>query len=85
MGVYAVTVNVENNTYNGVTNIGTNPTFGEHALSVETHLLDFSGDLLGKTIRINFIQRLRNEKSFNSIKELSDQIAEDIRVAKELF
>ncbi len=85
MGVYAVTVNVEDNIFNGVTNIGTNPTFGEHALSVETHLLDFSGDLLGKTIRINFIQRLRNEKSFNSIKELSDQIAEDIRVAKELF
>jgi riboflavin kinase/FMN adenylyltransferase len=85
MGVYAVTVNVENNAYNGVTNIGTNPTFGEHALSVETHLLDFSGDLLGKTIRINFIQRLRNEKTFNSIKKLSDQIAEDIRVAKELF
>ena len=85
MGVYAVTVNVEDNTYNGVTNIGTNPTFGEHALSVETHLLDFSGDLLGETIRINFIQRLRNEKTFNSIKELSDQIAEDIRVAKELF
>jgi riboflavin kinase/FMN adenylyltransferase len=85
MGVYAVTVNVEDNTYNGVTNIGTNPTFGEHALSVETHLLDFSGDLLGKTIRINFIQRLRNEKTFKSIEELSNQIAEDIRVAKELF
>jgi riboflavin kinase/FMN adenylyltransferase len=85
MGVYAVTVNVDDNTYNGVTNIGTNPTFGEHALSVETHLLDFSGDLLGKTIRVNFIQRLRNEKSFNSIKELSDQITEDIRVARELF
>ena len=85
MGVYAVTVNVEGNTYNGVTNIGTNPTFGEHALSVETHLLDFSGDILGETIRINFIQRLRNEKTFSSIKELADQIAEDIRVARELF
>lgn len=85
MGVYAVSVDVDGNTYNGVTNIGTNPTFGEHALSVETHLLDFSGDLLGKTIKINFIQRLRNEKTFNSIKELSDQIAEDIRVAKKIF
>ena len=85
MGVYAVTVNVDESTFNGVTNIGTNPTFGEHALSVETHLLDFSGDLLGKTIRINFLKRLRDEKTFNSVKELSDQIAEDIRVAKEIF
>jgi riboflavin kinase/FMN adenylyltransferase len=85
MGVYAVTVQVEGKIYNGVTNIGTNPTFGEHALSVETHLLDFEGDLVGKTIRINFLQRLRDEKTFKSIKELSEQIAEDIRVAKELF
>jgi len=85
MGVYAVTVNVDENTYNGVTNIGTNPTFGEHAMSVETHLLDFSGVLLDKTIRINFLKRLRDEKTFNSVKELSDQIAEDIRVAKEIF
>jgi len=85
MGVYAVTVQVEGKTYNGVTNIGTNPTFGEHGLSVETHLLDFSGDLVGKTIRINFLQRLRDEKTFKSVKELSDQIAEDIRIAKEVF
>jgi riboflavin kinase/FMN adenylyltransferase len=85
MGVYAVTLYVEEGTYNGVTNIGTNPTFGEHALSVETHLLDFSGDLLGKTIRINFLQRLRDEKTFDTLKDLSDQIAEDIRVAKALF
>lgn len=85
MGVYAVTLHVEEGTYNGVTNIGTNPTFGEHALSVETHLLDFSGDLLGKTIRINFLQRLRDEKTFDTLKDLSDQIAEDIRVAKALF
>lgn len=85
MGVYAVTLHVEEGTYNGVTNIGTNPTFGEHVLSIETHLLDFSGDLLGKTIRINFLQRLRDEKTFDTLKDLSDQIAEDIRVAKALF
>ena len=85
MGVYAVTVQVEGKTYNGVTNIGTNPTFGVHALSVETHLLDFSGDLVGKTIRINFLQRLRDEITFSSVKQLADQIAEDIRAAKEIF
>ena len=84
-GVYAVTVQAEGKIFNGVTNIGTNPTFGEHALSVETHLLDFSEDLVGRPIKINFLQRLRDEKTFKSVKELSEQIAEDIRVAKELF
>lgn len=84
-GVYAVTVLVGEETYHGVTNIGHNPTFGNNALSVETHLLDFSGDLLGKTIRINFLYRLRDEKTYQSIGELSGQIALDIQEAKRLF
>jgi riboflavin kinase/FMN adenylyltransferase len=76
---------INDKSYYGVTNIGFNPTFGENALSVETHLLDFSGDVLGKTIKVNFIQRLRDEKTYNSLKELSDQIAQDIQQARELF
>jgi len=84
-GVYAVKVVIDDNTYNGVTNIGYNPTFGENALSVETHVLDFSWDLVGKTIKLSFLERLRDEVVFNSVEELSDQIAEDIRLAKQLF
>ncbi|MBW1999150.1 MAG: bifunctional riboflavin kinase/FAD synthetase [Deltaproteobacteria bacterium] len=71
-GVYAATVLLEDGVYDGVTNIGYNPTFGgKNPLSVETHLLDFSGDLLGKTIRINFVHRLRDERSFESVEELA--------------
>jgi len=84
-GVYAVTVMVNDKTYYGVTNIGYNPTFGDDALSVETHLLDFSEDILDKTIKVNFIQRLRDEKTYRNAKELADQIAQDILKAKELF
>lgn len=84
-GVYAVTVVINEKIYEGVTNIGYNPTFGNNALSVETHLLDFSEDILGKTIKVNFLQRLRDEKSFKTFQELSDQIAQDIRQAKKLF
>ena len=84
-GVYAVTVMINDKMCYGVTNIGHNPTFGENVLSVETHLLDFSDDIVGKTIKVNFIQRLRDEEFFSSIKELSDQIAVDIQQAKELF
>ena len=84
-GVYAVTAIINDKIYYGVTNIGYNPTFGDEALSVETHLLNFSGDILGKTIRVNFIKRLRDEKTYGSVEELADQIALDVRQAKELF
>lgn len=84
-GVYAVTVQLDKEAYYGVTNIGFNPTFGNDALSVETHLLDFSGDLLGKTIRINFLYRLRDEKTFGSLEDLADQIASDIQQARQFF
>jgi len=84
-GVYAVKVHVDNRTYNGVTNIGYNPTFGNGQMSVETHILDFSEDLVGKTIQVDFIERLREEKTFQSIKELADQIAKDIIQAREIL
>ena len=84
-GVYAVTVLVDERVYEGVTNIGYNPTFHNAQFSVETHVLDFSEDLLGKTIRINFIERLRDERHFNTIGELSLQIGCDIRRARKLF
>ena len=84
-GVYAVTAIINDRTYYGVTNIGYNPTFGVEALSVETHLLNFSEDILGKTIRVNFIKRLRDEKTYGSVEELADQIAKDVQEAKELF
>jgi riboflavin kinase/FMN adenylyltransferase len=85
VGVYAVTVNINDKSYYGVTNIGYNPTFNDNALSVETHLLDFSEDIVGKTIKVNFFHRLRDEKTFGDVRELSDQIVQDIRCARELF
>jgi len=84
-GVYAVTVVIDGETYRGVTNVGYNPTFHDNALAVETHVLDYSGDLVGKTIQINFLSRLRGERSFQDIRELSEQIAKDIQDAKAVF
>ncbi len=84
-GVYAVKAIVNEQTYNALTNIGHNPTFGEGPLSVETHFLDFSGDLLGKTLRLNFIKRIRDEKTFKSAKALSDQISKDVLQAREIL
>jgi len=84
-GVYAVKLLIDDVFYNGVTNVGYNPTFGDTGLTVETHVLDFSGELLGKTIKVHFIRHLREEKNFKTIEELSHQIAQDIAQAKEVF
>jgi riboflavin kinase/FMN adenylyltransferase len=85
VGVYAVKVLIDDQVYCGLTNIGYNPTFENNQLSVETHILDFSKDLLGETIRVNFIERLRDEKTFTSIEALSRQIEKDVLRARGLF
>jgi riboflavin kinase/FMN adenylyltransferase len=84
-GVYAVIAVLEDRNYFGVCNIGYNPTFGVHALSIETHLLDFHEDIVGRTITIRFISHLREEKSYRNAQDLADQIRKDIQQARELF
>lgn len=84
-GIYAVKLLIDDVFYNGVTNIGYNPTFGDTGLTIETHILDFWGDLLGKTVTVHFIKRLRDEKTFKTLQDLSDQIARDIAQAKEVL
>ena len=84
-GVYVVRVLVEDHIYDGLTNIGYNPTFGDGAFSVETHILDFQEDLLGKEIRVTFIERLRDEKTFKSIEDLVSQIERDIAQATKML
>lgn len=78
LGVYAVWATFEGVTYPAVANIGFNPTFGNDALSVEVHIMDFDQDIYGKNLRVQFVQRLRSEKKFNGIDELKDQIGKDI-------
>jgi len=85
-GVYAVLVELEDGRFlKGANNIGNNPTFDDGALSVETHLLDFDGDLYGQDIRLHFVERLRGEKRFESAEELKTQIGLDIARAIEIL
>ena len=84
-GVYAVEVFIDDQIHKGVTNIGYNPTFGDHKFSVETHVLDFSEDLLEKTIRVNFVERLRDEKTFETVENLAAQIEQDILLARAIL
>ena len=84
-GIYAVTVECSGKIYQGVANIGFSPTFDDHIFSVEVHILDFNENIYGKKIRVNFVQRIRGEKKFSSISELSDQIKKDIVKARNIL
>lgn len=78
-GVYSVRVKIDESWYLGVTNVGKNPTVNTQAKPrFETFVLDFSGDLYGKIITIEFVKFLRDEKKFNSIDELKEMIKKNI-------
>lgn len=81
-GVYVVQVLHDGQCYGGVLNIGYNPTFGEEELRAETHIFDFDRDIYGHPIKVNLIQRLRDEKKFSGPDELSRQIAKDVETAR---
>ncbi len=84
-GVYATITEIAGNNYYSVTNIGNRPTFGDNPQTIETHVLDFSGDLYGQAIKVSFVERLRNEIRFKTIDELRDQIQKDVAKAKVLL
>lgn len=68
-----------------VTNVGIRPTFDGTRRTVEAHLLDWSGNLYGQIIQVDFLHRLRGEQRFNGIDELRAQIARDIEQARQLL
>lgn len=84
-GVYAVTVEYEQNQYDGVANIGYSPTFDDHIFTVEVHLLDFDKNIYGRKIKVNFIKRIRDELKFSNIGDLSDQIKLDVVEARKII
>lgn len=84
-GVYAVRARVAGAEPLGVANIGFNPTFGNRTRTVETHLLDFSGDVYGRRLEIAFVERLRGEQKFADVAALLTQIRADIAAARRLF
>lgn len=77
-GVYAVRVIVNGKSYHGMANIGYNPTFGDVAQPrLETNIFDFTGDLYGKQLTVQFVQRIRGEVKFAGIEQLKQQLAQD--------
>ncbi len=85
-GVYAARVLVDGNAYTAVTNVGLHPTVGETpAAQAEAWLLDFSGNLYGKTVTIEFFHRLREERRFPSVEALVAEIRKNAEETREYF
>lgn len=84
-GVYVTQVIYDGRCYGGVSNIGSNPTFGENRLVAETHIFDFHDDIYGRPIKINLLRHLRGEKKFSGPEELAEQIRRDILVARDVL
>jgi riboflavin kinase/FMN adenylyltransferase len=85
-GVYVTATLIAGQWRRSVTNIGVRPTFGDATEpSVETHVMNWSGDLYGDVLRVRFLHRLRDEKRFGSIDELKSQIERDVTRAENYF
>ncbi len=85
-GVYACRVWVNEKAYAGAINVGVRPQFHEKAERplVEAYILDFSGDLYGQDVRVEFIERLRDERRFSSVQALIDQMHQDVERARQV-
>jgi riboflavin kinase/FMN adenylyltransferase len=81
-GVYAVLAHVQGAAWPGAANVGPNPTFGENARKVEVHLIGFDGDLYGKPVGVDFVQRLRDTQPFAGAEDLKAQLRLDVEQAR---
>ncbi len=78
-GVYAVEVEIDDKKYMGIANYGSKPTVKADATKLlEVHIINFDEDIYGKIIKVSFLDKIRDEKKFNSLTQLKDQITKDI-------
>lgn len=76
-GVYASRTTVDSKTYLSMSNLGKNPSVGGVERRLETHIFDFEGSLYGRSIRVELLRKIRDERCFPSVEELRRQIARD--------
>ncbi|UBM59312.1 bifunctional riboflavin kinase/FAD synthetase [Marinilongibacter aquaticus] len=84
-GVYAVKVILRKNTYLGIMNIGSRPTVEGTGITQEVHIFDFSDDIYGEKLKVEVMHYIRDEKKFENINELVNQINLDCELARKYF
>lgn len=86
IGVYATRPILNGKTYQGITNIGLRPTFEEQELpNIETHILDFDGNIYGEHLELKFIEKIRDEQKFSGVETFLAQIERDKATARRIF
>ncbi len=84
-GVFAVRTLVDGHRFNAVANLGVRPSVSGVKPLLEVHMLDFKGDLYDQTLRVEFVEKIRDEQKFESLEALRAAIANDIEIARKLF
>ena len=84
-GVYVSFVEIDNIKHKSITNIGFRPTFGNFNLQIESHIFNFNEQVYGKSITIEFLTRIRDEKKFETVEKLIENIKMDVIFAEKYF
>jgi len=84
-GVYVTLTYIDGRAYQSVTNIGKRPTFGDNERTIETYILNYHGNLYGRELKIDIVERLRGEKRFDTVEELKKQITEDVKQGRAIL
>lgn len=84
-GVYVSFVEIDNKKHQSITNIGFRPTFGSFNLQIESHIFNFNEQVYGKNITIEFLTRIRDEKKFETVEKLIENIEMDVTFAEKYF
>ena len=86
-GVYACQIELERDgsVHPAIANLGFRPTFAEQSFSIEAHVFDFSGDLYGEKVRIHFVDRVREERHFDGVEALVEQIHRDVEQVRAML
>jgi riboflavin kinase/FMN adenylyltransferase len=82
-GVYRSVIEIDGITYPAMSNVGVRPSVDSTGRWLETHIFDFSGNLYGKTLRVELLEKIRNERKFSSVAELRAQLEHDMEYCKE--
>lgn len=84
-GVYYTKIKIDDKVYDGLTNVGYNPTFKDHPYSIETYIYDFNNNIYGKEVELEFLDFIRGEIKFDNLQNLFEQIRSDIRKVNVLY
>ena len=84
-GVYAVKILLKNQQYFGMLNLGNRPSISDDSFAIEVHLFDFNATIYNEELKIEFIQRIRDEQQFSDLEKLKSQLKIDAINCKQIF